>query len=231
MTTTQPAAPESPTVLLDLDGTLSESAPGITGSLVAAYRDLELPVPDAATLRSFVGPPLTASFRANGVPESLVDDLLAAYRRHYDAGGLRDTRVYPGVVDALHALRAAGCTLVLATSKPRVRALPVCEHLGLDTLLDGVFAAPDDDASTSKADVVAAALVGRSSAVMVGDRVFDVDGAHANGIPCVAVAWGYAEPGELADADALVEDAADLAGTVLALLGSRSAVVAGQPGS
>jgi phosphoglycolate phosphatase len=228
VTTNQAPSPAPPTVLLDLDGTLSESAPGITGSLVKAYRDLDLPVPDAATLRSFVGPPMTASFRANGVPEALVDDLLAAYRRHYDAGGLRDTRVYPGVVDALHTLRAAGCTLVLATSKPRARALPVCEYLGLDPLLDDVFAAPDDDAATSKAHVVAAALAGRGPAVMVGDRVFDVDGAHANGIPCVGVTWGYAEPGELADADALVDDAADLAGTVLALLGARSTVVAGQ---
>ncbi|MBT0995693.1 HAD hydrolase-like protein [Cellulomonas sp. DKR-3] len=214
-----------PVVLLDLDGTLSESAPGITASLAAAYRDLALPVPDAAVLRSFVGPPLTASFRTHGVPEPLVADLLAAYRRHYDAGGLRDTRVYPGVRDALATLRAAGCTLLVATSKPRVRALPVCAHLGLDGLLDGVFAAPDDEASTSKADVVAAALASatdagtdRRPAVMVGDRVFDVAGAHANGIPCVGVAWGYAEPAELADADAVVRDPADLARTVLDLL-------------
>lgn len=220
-----PTPDPAPVVLLDLDGTLSESAPGITASLAAAYRDLGLPVPDADVLRSFVGPPLTASFHAHGVPEPLVEDLLAAYRRHYDGGGLRDTRVYPGVLDALRTLRAAGCTLLLATSKPRSRALPVCAHLGLDALLDGVHAAPDDDATTSKAHVVGAALASvpsRGPAVMVGDRVYDVAGAHAHGVPCVGVTWGYAAPGELADADALVDDAADLARTALALLADRT---------
>lgn len=209
-------------MLLDLDGTLSQSAPGITACVAAAYREHGLPVPDAATLRSFVGPPLTASLRAHGVPDDLVADVLAAYRRHYDAGGLRDTRVYPGVVDALTAWRAAGCTLLVATSKPRSRAVPVCAHLGLDALVDGIHSAPDDSDTHSKADVVAAALASvpdRGPAVMVGDRVFDVDGAHAHGIPCVAVAWGYASDDELAHADAYVTDPAALTTTVLTLLG------------
>ncbi|WP_444665384.1 HAD hydrolase-like protein [Cellulomonas sp. CW35] len=218
-TTTDPSA--APVVLLDLDGTLSESAPGITASVAAAYGSLGLPVPSAAALRSFVGPPLQDSLRAHGVPEDLVPAALAAYRAHYDAGALRETRAYPGVLDALRALRAAGCTLLVATSKPQVRADPVCAYLGIDALVDGVFGAPPDDVPSSKALVVAAALAsvpGHGPAVMVGDRSHDVVGAHANGVPCLGVTWGYAEPGELAEADALVDETDDLPRAALELL-------------
>ncbi|CAM5792897.1 Phosphoglycolate phosphatase OS=Cellulomonas persica OX=76861 GN=CPE01_00550 PE=4 SV=1 [Cellulomonas persica] len=210
-----------PVVLLDLDGTLSESAPGITASVAAAYRTLGLPVPTPAELLSFVGPPLQDSLRAHGVPEDLVGAAITAYRAHYDAGALRETRAYPGVLDALRTLRAAGCALLVATSKPQVRADPVCAYLGIDALVDGVFGAPPDDVPSSKALVIASALAsvpGHGPAVMVGDRMHDVVGAHAHALPCLGVTWGYAEPGELADADALVDDPADLARAVLDLL-------------
>lgn len=214
-------APGRPVVLLDLDGTLSESAPGITASVAAAYRTLGLPVPSPAGLLSFVGPPLRDSMRAHGVPDHLVADAIAAYRAHYDAGALKDTRVYPSVLDALRALRAAGCTLLVATSKAQVRADPVCAYLGIDALVDDVFGAPPDDVPSTKALVIASALAsvpGHGPAVMVGDRTHDVVGAHTRGLPCLGVTWGYAEPGELADADALVDDPADLPRAVLDLL-------------
>ncbi|UJP38646.1 HAD hydrolase-like protein [Cellulomonas palmilytica] len=217
--TTDLGAP--PVVLLDLDGTLSESAPGITASVAVAYRALGLPVPTPAELLSFVGPPLPDSLRAHGVPDELVPHALTAYRAHYDAGALRLTRAYPGVLDALRALRAAGCTLLVATSKPQVRADPVCAYLGVDALVDGVFGAPPDEVPSSKALVIADALAsvpGHGPAVMVGDRSHDVVGAHAHGLPCLGVTWGYAEPGELADADALVDDTADLPRAALDLL-------------
>lgn len=215
--------PGRPVVLLDLDGTLSESAPGITASVAVAYRALGMPVPPADVLRSFIGPPLPVAFRAHGVPDERVDAAVAAFRAHYDAGALRETRAYRGVPDALRDLRAAGCTLLVATSKRQLRADVVCAFLGVAALVDGVFGAPPDDVPSTKASVIADALAsvpGHGPAVMVGDRTHDVVGAHAHGLPCLGVTWGYAEPGELDAADALVDRPADLPRAVLALLAS-----------
>ena len=218
-----------PLVLLDLDGTLTDSAPGIVSSVAHAYRTLGIAVPDAAALRSFVGPPITDSFAAHGVPAERIDEAVTAYRAAYTAGGMDDVAVYAGIPDALAALRRAGCRLVVATSKPTVFARPICERLGLADQLDAVHGAPLDEHTSTKALVIAEALdatghgdpAGRPAVVMVGDREHDVHGAAAHGIDCLGVAWGYAAPGELVQAGALgvVEHVADLAPRVLRALG------------
>jgi len=203
-------------VLLDLDGTLTDSAPGIVGSLRAALTEAGLPVPDDAALRRFVGPPLPEMLVAHGVPAGRVDELVATYRRHFTAGGMFDNAVFDGIEDVLVALREAGAVLAVATSKPEVYARQIARHFGLDAYLtdglDGVFGADADQGTRSaKADVVAHALstladrgvaVGPATTVMVGDREHDVLGAGRHGIATVGVAWGYAEPGELEAAGA-----------------------------
>jgi phosphoglycolate phosphatase len=224
----------APLVLLDLDGTLMDSAPGIVASAAHAYRALGLPVPDAATLRSFVGPPITDSFPRHGVPPELLSEIVRQYRAAFTAGGMYDNAVFDGVPGALRALRDAGCVLAVATSKPEVYAVPICERFGLTPLVDAVFGAPLDEATSTKADVIAKALatLGRVSPVdastdgpvlMVGDREHDVHGAAAHGIDCLGVTWGYAAPGELeaAGAVALVDDVAELADAVLTRLTPR----------
>ncbi len=221
----------APLVLLDLDGTLMDSAPGIVASAAHAYRALGLSVPDAATLRSFVGPPITDSFPRHGVPPELLSETVRQYRAAFTAGGMYDNAVFDGIPAALRTLRDAGCTLAVATSKPEVYAVPICERFGLAPLVDAVFGAPLDEATSTKADVIAKALatLGRVSPVdaatdgpvlMVGDREHDVHGAAAHGIACLGVTWGYAGPGELeaAGAVALVDDVAAMADAVLARL-------------
>jgi phosphoglycolate phosphatase len=215
----------APLVLLDLDGTLMDSAPGITASAAHAFRALGLPVPDTATLRSFVGPPIIDSFPAHGVPLERLDEAVAAYREVFTESGMWDNAVFDGIPEQLRRLREAGCALVVATSKPQVFAGPITERFGLAPLLDGVFGAPLDEQST-KGEVIAKALAalgraaGGAPALMVGDREHDVVGAREHGIDCLGVGWGYAAPGELeaAGAVAVVDDVADLAAAVLARL-------------
>lgn len=225
------AAPTS-LVLLDLDGTLMDSAPGIVSSAAHAYRALGLPVPDATTLRSFVGPPITDSFPRHGVPRERLSEMVRAYRTVLEAGGMFDNSVFDGVPDALIRLRAAGCTLVVATSKPVVYARPICDHFGLSDLVDAVYGAPLDEHTSTKAMVIADALEGLRFAqgpdaarvVMVGDRAHDVLGAAENDIDCIGVTWGYAADGELAQAGAvaLVDDLDALVAEVLAWVGVAS---------
>jgi phosphoglycolate phosphatase len=191
--------------LLDLDGTLTDSAPAITASVRAAYAAMGVPAPDAATLRTFVGPPIWDNFRAHGVPPELVETGIAAYRADYAERATRDAVLYPGIVELLTALRAAGLRTAVATSKPEPTARRIAAHFGLDALVDGVFGATFDQSRASKADVVAHALdsldardlAERGEVVMVGDREHDVLGSRAHGVGCIAVTWGYAPAGEL----------------------------------
>lgn len=218
----------APLVLLDLDGTLTDSAPGITASVRHAYGTLGLPVPDAAALRSFVGPPIRDSFTAHGVPDDRVDEAITVYRTDFAATGMWDNSLFDGIVEQLDRLRRAGCVLAVATSKPEVFARPILTHFGLDDRLAGVFGAPVDEQGT-KGDVIARALaaLGRdprtSPVLMVGDREHDVVGAREHGIDCLGVSWGYAAPGELdaVGAVTVVADVADLAEAVLAHLPAR----------
>ena len=210
-------------VLLDLDGTLMDSAPGITASVAYAYRRLGIPVPDRATLESFVGPAIGDSFLAHGVPAPRVRDAIAAYREVFRETGMWDNAVFDGIPAQLEALRAEGCTLAIATSKPEVFAVPIVERFGLAPLVDGVFGAPLDE-SGSKALVIGKALatVGWAGgpALMVGDRVYDVAGAREHGIDTRGVSWGYPTGDELVQAGAVrvIDAVEDLAPTALALL-------------
>ncbi|WP_240674968.1 HAD hydrolase-like protein [Cellulomonas endophytica] len=221
--------PPGPVALLDLDGTLLDSAEGIVASVRAAYTHLGLPVPDDGVLRTFVGPPMTTSMPAHGVPPELLEAAIAHYQEQFAAVGLWETHVYDGVAESLVRLRMEGVVLVVATSKPQVFARPVCRELGLDRLVDAVFGAPLDEAASSKAQVIGDALAWlgpeRTSdprdVVMVGDREHDVDGARAHGLACLGAAWGYGGADELrrAGASRLVMRPRDLAPAVLEALG------------
>lgn len=212
----------SPLVLLDLDGTLTDSAPGIIASASAALAGLGREVPDADALRSFVGPPLSDSLRAHGVEADLLEEAVRHYRTAFEAGGMWDNRVFDGIPEQLRLLRSHGFTLAVATSKPEVYARPICDRFGLTPLVDGVYGAPLDHVPSSKASVIAHALEDLGSRVpptdaivMVGDRHHDVTGAAEHGIACLGVAWGYAEPGELDGAVGIVARVDDLARQVV----------------
>lgn len=219
------ASDRPPLVLLDLDGTLTDSAPGITRSVRAAFADLGLPQPAPEAIHTFVGPPLPVSMLAHGVPADRVAEAIAAYRAEFEAGGMWESHPFPGIEGQLRRLRETGCTLAIATSKPEVYARPICARWDLDELVDGVYGAPLDHVPSTKATVIAHALAELGDRVppverivMVGDRHHDVEGAAEHGISCLGVAWGYGEPGELDDAVAIVPTVDHLAEMVLARL-------------
>jgi phosphoglycolate phosphatase len=223
-----------PLVLLDLDGTLSDSAPGIVRSAATALGSLGLEVPSDQDLLSFVGPPLPVGLRAHGVAEDRIAAGIAAYRAAFEGGGMWESHPFAGVADQLVLLREAGCTLAIATSKPEVYARQICDRWGLTALVDGVYGAPLDHVPSTKASVIAHALTElgeslvppREAIVMVGDRHHDVDGAAEHGIVCLGVAWGYGAPGELDGAVGIIADVADLAADVLTYLARRAELAA-----
>ncbi len=198
-------------VLLDLDGTITDSAPGITSSLAWMFGQLGLPVPPPAELLTYVGPPILDAFRDQaGFDPAESQHALSIYRGHYLEFGAFDSSVYPGMEAALQTVHAAGLPISLATSKPETSARIILEHFDLARYIDVLTGASDDEVRSAKEDVVAEALVRLESRgvdlsrpIMVGDREHDVHGAAANGVPTIFVEWGYGSTAEQAGAIAV----------------------------
>ena len=205
-------------VLVDLDGTIVDSAPGITATLAYTFVELGLPVPPPAELLVYVGPPLLDSFRdLAGLTPQQATTALAIYRARYLSVGVFDASVYPGMAWFLATVQEHRVPLSLATSKPETPATMILTHYGLANNFDVITGASDDEVRSAKADVVAEALVRLaalgcdvSKPVMVGDRIHDVHGAAAHGVPTIFVEWGYGLPAEAVGAVGVVSDVAEL---------------------
>ena len=210
-------------VLFDLDGTIVDSAPGITASLAKTLAELNEPIQTPAELLRWVGPPILDSFRdLGGFDAEESQRALDIYRGHYLAEGVFDATVYEGVPDVLRAISQSRIPLSLATSKPETPATLVLEHYDLAHYFDELTGASDDETRSHKADVVEEALrrlaangADLSRPVMVGDRIHDVEGSAAHGVPTIYVTWGYGSPAEAAGAVHIVDHPAQ----ILPLLG------------
>lgn len=213
-----------PLVLLDLDGTISDSSPGITRSLQHAFAACghEPPTPDQ--VRGVIGPPFEIGLPRLGLPDREVPRVVHAYRERYEAAGLFENEVYAGVPELLVALNGT-VELAVATAKPETTAERIIEHFGFTDLFTAVIGATIELGSTrrTKAQVITHALqvLGTEpgpDAVMVGDRDHDVEGALANGIACIGVSWGFGSAEELRGAGAVT--VIDSPGEVVAALAS-----------
>jgi phosphoglycolate phosphatase len=211
-------------IFLDLDGTLTDPKPGITGAVRHALLTLGLPAPHPDDLTWTIGPPLIDSFRRLGAPDP--EEALGLYRAHYNAGGLYDAVVFPGIPASLDMMHAAGHRLYLATAKPHAYARKITAHFGLASYMTAEFGPELDGNRNDKADLLAHALAETgeeaATAVMVGDRRHDVDAARANGMAAIAVAWGYGGADEHRAADLRLHRPEDLGKGVLDFLAARS---------
>lgn len=205
--------PRFPTVLLDLDGTLVDSAPGITQSIAHALREMGKPVPPMADLLHWVGPPLPESFRTRAaMSEPEIVEAISIYRERYLEVGAYDSKLYDGVGELLYDLKQDGRHLALATSKPQTPAVLMLEHFTLVPFFDVIATAADDESRGDKHLIIDDALQGltdlghdTTNMIMVGDRIHDVLGAKAHNIPSAIVRWGYGTPTEWGQADHQVD--------------------------
>jgi phosphoglycolate phosphatase len=210
-------------VLFDLDGTIANSAKGITESFAAALSELSLPVPPPEELRTWVGPPPAESFRTRfGFDDAAAENARQLYRKHYLRIGNADIRIFEAIPPALEALARAGIPMAVATSKPEHTAVEVLERLGLALYFVTVSGASRDETISDKASIVGEALrrmraegVDTGNPVMVGDRLHDVLGAAEHNVPTILVDWGYGEAAEHAQALITVGSADALKTTLL----------------
>src|SRR5882724_5781784 len=190
-------------LLIDLDGTLSDSAPGILSSLRRAFADVGVPPLDERTELSLLGPPFYESLPPL-VGADRVPAIIDGYRKYYNTA-MFDTKIYDGMVEVLADLRARDITLAVATSKPEAYAVPIVEHLGITEFFEVIGGDALDGSRDTKAKVIASVLerLGEpdpANMLMLGDRSHDVDGARAHAIGCLGAGWGYGRPGELDEA-------------------------------
>ena len=214
-------------VLLDLDGTLVDSQPGILASCMAALRALGHEGAEILDIKRVIGPPLEDVLRFLLQPygDHRIGEAVLAYRQHYGEIGLFGSELYPGIGASLEAMQQAGLRIYLATSKRETFARRILEHLKLATYFDGIHGSVPGGELDHKPELVAHILsehgISPAHSLMVGDRRHDISGAHAVGMRGLGVLWGYGTRDELetAGADQLVESTDDLARTVVSMCG------------
>jgi len=210
-------------VLLDLDGTLVDSRPGVVASCSAALRALGHDPNNAPDIT--IGPPLEDILRPllKAYGDDRIDEAAVAYRAHYGEIGLLGSKPYPGIDLAIKDMRRAGLRICLATSKREVFARRILENLNLAAHFDGIYGSVPGGKLDHKPELLAHILseqdISASRSLMVGDRRHDIMGAHAVKMRSLGVLWGYGGRDELemAGAHKLVEDPADFARTVLSM--------------
>ena len=189
--------PRYPYILFDLDGTLIDSAPAILASFRDAFAQTGV-APVRAIDESVIGPPLneTLQLLAGSADPALITRLAEAFKASYDSEGYKATAAYAGVGELLAELAGAGLTLSIATNKRIHPTRLILDHLGWRDHFAHVYALdlfsprlPDKAAMIGR--LLADQGIAKDQAIYIGDRSEDGESADANGLPFIAVTWGY----------------------------------------
>lgn len=202
-----PPLSERPCVLFDFDGTLADTKPAIVDTARRVLREWGMTDDEIADPGRLVGPPFPAAFSiVYGMSDEDAAEVTRRYRAIYAKLGLETHMLFDGMAELLQSLKAAGRRLAITTSKREETAHTMLADNGVEQLFDvivGQTVPTRADKTTLLGDTLAALGCSADEAVMVGDRFYDVEGAAANGVPCVGVYLGGTAPkGELEAAGA-----------------------------
>jgi phosphoglycolate phosphatase len=200
--------PRDLTVLFDLDGTLTDSRAGITGSIRHAMACMGRDCPDDDALAAYIGPPLRGTFTTlleTADPE-IIETAVRHYRARYDDVGLFENTVYDGVPEMLEAAARWAGTLRVVTAKQQHVATRILAHFGLARYFQGIHGAEPGGRFDHKAELIGHLIergaIRAESAVMVGDRHLDMQAARAHRVRAIGALWGFGDRRELTEAGA-----------------------------
>ncbi|MCF7811393.1 HAD-IA family hydrolase [bacterium] len=191
------------TILFDLDGTLTDSAQGVTNSIRYALSKFDITEDDPKKLLRFIGSGLDDSFRdIYSFSDQQASDAVDYYREYFREIGINEHTIYPGIKDLLSDLSEQGCRLCTATLKPKIFTEIILKHYNIFDLFEVIGAPELDEKRINKSVIIKRVLeklsdVRLSETVMVGDRDHDIEGAKENGITGIAVRWGYGSEEEI----------------------------------
>lgn len=198
-------------LLFDLDGTVIDSEEGVTKCAQYALENLGINE-DLKNLRRFIGPPLSESFKTYyGLNDNQIKFAIKKFRERYDSKGTHECSLYEGIRELLELLSRSDKIVCLATSKANHAAINILNSQEIIDLFDMIVGATDDGSISSKSDVIRKIMSMYPEAkadefVMIGDTRFDIEGAKECEIDCIGVEYGFAEKGELQDAQYIVKD-------------------------
>ena len=209
-------------IVFDLDGTLIDSAVGITRSIAYALEKVgHAPLPEAQLL-GWIGPALRTSFAPLFGDAPRVEQAVALYRERFEALGWQEHVIYAGIGEVVQALHVAGHRLAVVTAKNEPHARRIVEHLPFGGCFEDIVGATEDGSRSHKPELIAEALrrlsLSPARCRMIGDRHMDIESARHHGMRNVGVLWGFGGREELHAAGADV-----LAATPLELQGLLSA--------
>ena len=192
--------------LFDFDGTVADTGEGIRKSVTYSLERMGFPALSEAMLSRFIGPPLHDSFiEYCGMTDEEAETAIVRYRERYVDIGLYESHLYPGIAELLSALHQSGTYVAIASAKPQFMLERLAAYYKIDPYLDVIVGIGTGRHSPDKRDIILRALpvdMVPSHACMVGDRRFDIEAGRALGLDAIGVNYGYAIPGELAEAGA-----------------------------
>lgn len=205
-------------LILDFDGTLADTAAGIVATMTAAFRECGLPVPDAAAVRRTIGLPLpqSISLLAGLQPGEALDRATATYRRLFETIGTQAVSAFPHVIETLRRACGAGITTAIATSRGSASVRALCAQLGHAPYVR-YYVAEDNVRHKKPAPDAVLLLLQQTGTrpedcLVVGDTSYDIEMGRAAGCPTCGVTYGNHDRTQLAEADFLIDDFAQLAG-------------------
>ncbi|HPS57789.1 MAG TPA: HAD hydrolase-like protein [Spirochaetota bacterium] len=203
--------------LFDLDGTLTDPGLGITNSIIYALKKYGIEA-GRSSLYRFIGPPLRETFMNHfGFDREKAEDAVRFYREYFEKNGMFENVLYPGIPELLSSLHSIGKRLMVATSKPEPYAVQILEHFRIADYFILITGSRMDGSMISKDELISYIINNTGSdpaeTVMIGDRIYDIEGARSNGILSVGVKYGYADGDEMERAEPgfIVNDVAELA--------------------
>ncbi len=209
-------------IVFDFDGTIADTRRGVFDSIIYALTFYGYEIPDENVLNSFLGPPLHASFKkTTGCSDKRAEELTAKYRELYRDNAMYRLTLFDGVREMLEEMKAKGIRLAIASSKPEAFFSKLLDYLEITEYFDVVCGASFEAIHNTKSEIIARAMESlgavKDKTLMVGDRVFDIDGAKENGIKSAGVVFGfdYTEELKTAKADFIVKTTKDLLKEVL----------------
>lgn len=190
-------------ILFDLDGTITDSKPGIVNSILYALESFDIYEEDIDKLEFFIGPPLVASFKGMyGFDDDKAALAVEKYREYYRDKGIYENTLYNGIDYVIKNLYDNSKRLIVATSKPTIFAKEVLQHHNLSQYFEEIIGSNLDGTRANKDEVIDHILgsvypVNRDQIIMIGDRKYDIDGARQHGIDSIGVLYGYASTEEI----------------------------------